>query len=889
MPAAAQQVFITNANTKTITIDATTSAGYPGSLSMNSLTLSAPGSDSNTLLLDNSGWATPLSVAGTFSIGSGGALVVNNGAVSAGGGGLLSDGNVFLNAGYLTAYNCVIGNTASGIGMVVTNGSQGHDGWGLYLGNGLGANSNTVLISGLNSAWYSGYTVVIGQSGNANQLTISNGGQLQSAFSYIGCADSASNNTVLVTDAGSILSNSAELYVGQYGSGNQLLISNGAQVVSSAGYVGTGSNANNNLVVVDGAASSWRMAGSLIVATNGLGNSMTIADGGQVVASNFVLSTGPGANWGYAAVQTGGRLIATNGTSLIAGTGYAYGTLSITDGGYVQLGNVIVGDETSGNGNISINNSTNEILGNLTVGNNIQGAGSGGVSLNGGLLLVTNGLTIIGNSGCGRLSISDGIWLAREVHVGEQQTLGQPPSLYISGGQSQISGALIMGNGSNTYATGRQNGGSLSAASETLGNFGGVSFTQGDGTNAIGGDLVLGAQAGSFGNFELDGGSLLASNEYIGSAGNAAFIQWGGTNTVSGVLQIGAATGNTAFYSLFGGKLTVTNAGATIDIRPTGIFTNYGGNVDCIVVNEGSFVHQGGPFNAQLINQGSFTMTADFAPSEGVINYTSIMIPTNLTLSANGSGFDNEGTLALAGGTLAGSGSLVNTGIVSGYGAINNQISNAGVIEATNGTLTLAGAVANNPGGTLQADNGSTLALTAGLSGNAGVINLYGGTLDNTGHTLTNANLIAGNGTIIGSVVNDATIAPGHSPGTLNITGDLTLGTNSVLTMELAGNTTNLYDRILVSGALHLDGSLQVLTINSFTPTAGDIFELFDFTSEDGNFSTTNLPALGTGLAWDTSQLDNSGVLSIVAIPEPTSWSLALLAMGGLYLRRKRR
>ena len=1052
LPTNTHEVYLTNATSKVVTIDASTVGSFPDSLSVRSLTIGAPDAEVNTLLLSNSGTDAVLAVARNLTIAEGGALVVSNGGVrqsslfnfsvdgnvqlaggvieagaltlgastpnhnltvTAGtlsteravvGGGGLSHNNTVSISGPAAVWNnrnqLYVGNGGSGNQMTISNGAQvldygsGYDGWGyggigmdaassnnvvLVTGNGslwnnvfdltvgssgagnqllildgaqaadgngiLGGNTyatnNLVLVSGANSLWNNtsdayvgtwgsanrlvvtnaGQTIdvngsvgyyagadgntglvtgagsqwnnsgdfTVGNFGSGNQLMVEQGGRVTNVNGFIGFDASVSNNAVLVTGADSRWINGGDLTVGRGGSGNHLLIAGGAEVASGAGYVGTCSNANYNAVVVNGAASLWRVGGTLVIASNGLGNTVTVSDGGSVLASNLLVSTGPGISSGTAFVQEGGRLIATNGTSTIGGTGFVSGGLTITNGGFVQLKDVVVADGTFALGNIQIyTGSTNEILGTLTLGNHIVAESQGAIWLDGGLLLVTNGLTTIGNAGRGVLTVYDGVWKAADVHVGEQPSLGHAPYLTIYGGQSQIAGTLSVGIGSNTYAFGAINGGTLEAANEIFGSFGVARFSQSAGTNTVGGNLVLGAQPGSQGNYELNGGLLVASNEFIGLAGDAGFSQFGGTNTVAGVLQIGAAAGNEASYSLFGGKLVVTNAGAYINIKPTGLFTNYGGNLDCVVLNEGGFAHQGGPFNAQLVNRGTFAMTADFAPSEGVVNHTGMTIPTNLTLSADGAGFDNRGNLVLEGGVLAGSGPLVNTGIVGGHGIISNRLGNAGVIEAANGRLTLAGSVTNHAAGTLQVDDGGTLTIAAGLSRNDGLIVLYGGTLDNAGHTLTNANTLAGNGTVEGSVVNDATIAPGHSPGALSFTGDLTLGSGSTLAMELAGNTPPLYDRILVGGALSFNGSLQVLAIDGFAPAAGDSFDLLDFTSESGCFTATNLPALGAGLAWDTSQLNNTGALNVVAIPEPATLAMLLLTFGLLYRWRNR-
>jgi hypothetical protein len=84
--------------------------------------------------------------------------------------------------------------------------------------------------------------------------------------------------------------------------------------------------------------------------------------------------------------------------------------------------------------------------------------------------------------------------------------------------------------------------------------------------------------------------------------------------------------------------------------------------------------------------------------------------------------------------------------------------------------------------------------------------------------------------------------------------------------MELGGITPgSQYDQLLVSGALSLGGALDVTLINGFTPSAGQAFNILDWGSLAGTFSSITLPTLA-GLSWNTSQLYTTGMLS-VAIP----------------------
>lgn len=87
------------------------------------------------------------------------------------------------------------------------------------------------------------------------------------------------------------------------------------------------------------------------------------------------------------------------------------------------------------------------------------------------------------------------------------------------------------------------------------------------------------------------------------------------------------------------------------------------------------------------------------------------------------------------------------------------------------------------------------------------------------------------------------------------------------------------------SGDVVLQGgsSLSVSLINSFAPEMGDDFNIMDFSSITGQFTTYSLPALGDDLVWDTSGLYANGTIGVA--PEPTT--LALLALGSLALLRR--
>ncbi len=225
--------------------------------------------------------------------------------------------------------------------------------------------------------------------------------------------------------------------------------------------------------------------------------------------------------------------------------------------------------------------------------------------------------------------------------------------------------------------------------------------------------------------------------------------------------------------------------------------------------------------------------------------------------------------------TIAASAHVTVSGIISGAGRSLNKFGT--------GTLVLTGA--NTYTGGTYLDAGTTR------------INNSTGSAFGTGAVTVGADAtLTGAGVFSGALQNNGTYAPGNSP-TLASLSSFSQGPTGILEMEIAGLARGTgYDALDVAGSLTFGGTLDVVTYGAFTPAsfaAGQSFDLFNWGSATGTFSTINLPDLAAfGLTWDTSALYTTGVLSVTAsaVPEPSTYAalLGACALALVALRRRR-
>ena len=219
------------------------------------------------------------------------------------------------------------------------------------------------------------------------------------------------------------------------------------------------------------------------------------------------------------------------------------------------------------------------------------------------------------------------------------------------------------------------------------------------------------------------------------------------------------------------------------------------------------------------------------------------------------------------------------------------------LVNNTTGSGTGTSAVAVNSAATL----GGNGAISGNVSVNAGGI-LAPGSAANTAGTLT---LAGANITLAGSGVAETRLAFDFTEATGNVGASVLLGGeswwssyNGSLLTGTNGKANDLVSFTAATTNLDWDTGgrvvLNQLGVTPYTWMLGDVINLLDWTSlsttgstfDPTNASNFDLPALSSGLTWDTTRFLATGAAAVT--PEPSRMLLLMLGLMGLFFRRRR-
>ncbi len=149
-------------------------------------------------------------------------------------------------------------------------------------------------------------------------------------------------------------------------------------------------------------------------------------------------------------------------------------------------------------------------------------------------------------------------------------------------------------------------------------------------------------------------------------------------------------------------------------------------------------------------------------------------------------------------------------------------------------------------------------------------------TTDGTNMLVKNTGTLKGTGTVGKLTSTGGTLAPGTSPGKLNVTS-LTLDSTNAVDIELDGPVAGTsYDQIVASGAVNLaDATLNIKP--SYTPSAGQVFTIITGSSVTGTFKNmaNNSTVIVDGITFKINYTSTSVTLTYVSGTYDPSGTLA--------------
>jgi T5SS/PEP-CTERM-associated repeat protein len=620
---------------------------------------------------------------------------------------------------------------------------------------------------------------------------------------------------------------------------------------------------------------------------------LTVESDGQLNASSIQIGE---LNPSTATVTGPLAAMTVNGLTQVSAD-VAGSLLTVELGAEVTTGSMKLGDlaPESGAALVTGENSTVSITSELIVG----AAGRGALSVESGGAMTSGQAAFIGQIGGSHGDVTvTGAGSTLSIN-GDLNVAGNSTSAGGTGMLTIDNGASVTLTGTGTFrlwpdATVNFDGGTLNAAASD--------FRGGQVNFAAGTIRFTGAK--SFVSTELTTllgpGKTLLPGQTLSVAGAATltaplFLD-GGTFSVGSLANQGTLTLRSGNFNVTGaGGMNLRTAGFPTLVVPLGLVVDVNSNLT--IASGNHLVVPGGTILAGSITNsagGRITLdgatarleaTAPLGPSlanSGILTGRGI-VAANLSNNAGGeirpsagesllftgTTHSNSGEINLAGGSIEFIGGLTNNAgaMIAGRGSIHTGgLANLGVIATSGGFTDVYGDVTNGVNGLVT-------------SGGGGVLTFYDD-VTNDAEIRTNASsrtvifgAVTGAGSFPGTGVVEqlGDTRPGNSPAIIDYGGDLVFGDTSRLFIEIGGATAGTqFDQLVVAGDTTLDGTLDLSTINGFSPTLpGQSFVIMNYGSHTGAFDAiVGQPAESVpGLYWAVQYTTTQTILTTSALP----------------------
>jgi T5SS/PEP-CTERM-associated repeat protein len=790
----------------------------------------------------------------------------------------------------VTAQQSAIGNAGGSTGEVTVDDSTWKNTSFTYVGlNGTG----TLAVQ--NDAHFtSGDIMDIGVLNNGSgTLAISGGGSVVTSTTGINGTNSTTlgvgadtTGTLTIDGAGSVLQSNGDMAIGYSGTATAMITNGGSLLLDGTIFRVGRNGGSNGTLTVDGAGSN----------VNSSSSTMYIGYGGTgaVTVQNDAWLTVVGTDIGGLNVNLGTGTLSVDGTGTQASLGEVTdgdagtGTLNVTGGATAKAGDLTVGLQNTGTGNLVVSD-----------------AGSG---------LTVNGLLKIGDAGDGLTEVLGSATIsAGSLTIGA--SAGGGGSLGLGTGSAcNTSGDAILGNvntsGGNFYIGGTGAAEMTVGGNLTVGNggYGYLTVSGGSALSVKGSFCAIGAEPTANGTIIVSGSSLGNSSSLLASS-----------IVIGGTLATGGGYGN-----LTTGAGGIVQATTSVQIWPNGTLDASGGGAvtvgtgslagsNTLEVNHGSTLSGAGLLDViAVVNAGTFTQTGTLIETGNFTNMGTASIGGSQNWS-HGSVFTNNAGAATFQTDAGANGSNLAVNVSGGSVTFAATQHLAALNVAAGATAVITGGGSGNrsvvftpmlsDGGTvnvgandldLQAGGAAGLATVNGLLKQGYSNGSWTGTgIDSTAAAGDTRHLLA-----VGVIVNNAAGSPIYS-----LFDGAGVGLNDVLVKETYYGDANLDGKVDGADYSRIDSAYLADKTNPTADTGwsnGDfnydgVINGSDYTLMDNAFNTQGAQ-LSAEIATATAQLAGPGETAVpetavpeVVVPEPGAMELLMMGVAGLLGRRGRR
>ena len=263
-----------------------------------------PSADDGTATVSGAGstWTTTTDLVvgyqgsiNTLTVSDAGAVTTSNGfigyfATSSTNEVLITEGGSWSNSNVL-----YVGHDGSDNEFTVEDGATAYSGMDTVVGFTSTSANNTLTVVGMGTEFEipSPFTLIIGDNGDDNHLSIQFDSVVTGHNARLSRGADASNNSVTVANRAMWI-NTGTIRVGNLGPDNSVRVAAGGKV-SFAGnaFIGHGLAATDNSITIEGSGSMWT-GGNMVVGLASTGNTLTVRDQASFMASGVEIAGDPG-------------------------------------------------------------------------------------------------------------------------------------------------------------------------------------------------------------------------------------------------------------------------------------------------------------------------------------------------------------------------------------------------------------------------------------------------------------------------------------------------------------------------------------------------------------------------------------------------------------------